>query len=393
MEIFNMIYSSAIDAFFKVGVFVSISLLIIGLIDYKFNGLLLKLIEKNQKNQIYFAALLGLIPGCGGAIVIVPLYISGQVSFGSLVTAFITTMGDAAFVLMVGDIKAYFIVLLISGSVGILTGRIIDKLKIGTIVKLSVQNEEFNSEVNDMVSENKIEKSYKHVGHSKGDIIDKVLHKKNTYKYIHILTHKVWYKLFWTIVILSIPLAFSHIFEEHDHNDGGTYELVFQWIGFLGTFLCIVYTGVSRKIIKGSDFDKTESKLNSVKETLIHTAEEVAFLVTWVFVAFLLYQILIYVIGGEGQLKSLLNENGFWVVIASIFIGILPGCGPQILLAAIYISGGIPFSALVANAICNDGDALFPLLALSKKSAFLVTVYNLIPALIVGGILYFIENM
>ncbi|MEG3014605.1 MAG: putative manganese transporter, partial [Cetobacterium sp.] len=133
--------------------------------------------------------------------------------------------------------------------------------------------------------------------------------------------------------------------------------------------------------------------LNSVKETLIHTAEEVAFLVTWVFVAFLLYQILIYVIGGEGQLKSLLNENGFWVVIASIFIGILPGCGPQILLAAIYISGGIPFSALVANAICNDGDALFPLLALSKKSAFLVTVYNLIPALIVGGILYFIENM
>ncbi|MBC2851405.1 arsenic efflux protein [Cetobacterium sp. 8H] len=393
MEIFDMIYSVAVDAFFKVGVFVSISLLIIGLIDYKFNGLLLKLIEKNQKNQIYFAALLGLIPGCGGAIVIVPLYISGKVSFGSLVTAFITTMGDAAFVLMVGNVKAYFAVLLISGFVGILTGMIIDKLKIGTIVKLSISKEELNSEIGEFVSESKTEKNYKHVGHNKGDIIDKVLHKKNTYKYIHVLTHKVWYKLFWVIVILSIPLAFSHIFEEHSHSDKESYEALFEFIGFLGTFLCIVYTGVSRKIIKGSDFDKTESKLNSAKETLIHTAEEVAFLVTWVFIAFLLYQILIYAIGGEDQLRSLLNENGFWVVIAAIFIGILPGCGPQILLAAIYVSGGIPFSALVANAICNDGDALFPLIALSKKSAFLVTIYNLIPALIVGGALYFIENM
>lgn len=393
MEFFNMVYSVGVDSFFKVGVFVSISLLIIGLIDYKFNGLLLRMIEKNQKNQRFFASLMGLIPGCGGAIVIVPLYISGKVSFGSLVTAFITTMGDAAFVLMAGDIKAYLGVLIISGTVGILTGIIIDKLNIGKNIKLSFFNKKIDEEKNDMVSENKIEKNYKHLGHTKGDIIGEVLHKRNTHRYIYILTHRVWYKIFWIIVILSIPLAFDHVFGEHEHNSKESYESVFQGVGFLGTILCIVYTGISRKTIKGSDFDKTESKLNSSKETLIHTAEEVAFLVTWVFIAFLLYQILLQFIGGEYQLRDLLNKNGFLVVIGAILIGILPGCGPQILLAAIYISGGIPFSALVANAICNDGDALFPLFALSKKSAFLVTICNIIPALLVGSILYIFENI
>ncbi|MGL5961124.1 MAG: putative manganese transporter, partial [Cetobacterium sp.] len=101
MEIFHTIYSVAIDSFFKVGVFVSLSLILIGLIDYKFNGIIIKILEKDQKNGVFFSTLLGLIPGCGGAIVIVPLFIRKKISFGSLVAAFITTMGDAAFVLIV----------------------------------------------------------------------------------------------------------------------------------------------------------------------------------------------------------------------------------------------------------------------------------------------------
>ncbi|MGL4970975.1 MAG: putative manganese transporter, partial [Cetobacterium sp.] len=131
MELFHIIYSTGVDAFFKVGVFVSISILIMGVIDYKFNGVIIKLLEKNKKNGVYFSALLGLIPGCGGAIVVVPLFILRKVSFGALVAAFITTMGDAAFVLIVGDIKAYFKILLISGVIGVVSGLLIDRFKIG----------------------------------------------------------------------------------------------------------------------------------------------------------------------------------------------------------------------------------------------------------------------
>ncbi|MGL5053858.1 MAG: putative manganese transporter [Cetobacterium sp.] len=388
MEIFHTIYNVAMDSFFRVGVFVSLSLLFIGFVDYKFNDILIKLLEKNKKNGVYFSTILGLIPGCGGAIVIVPLFILGKVSFGALVAAFITTMGDAAFVLIVGDIESYFKILIISGFIGVASGLLIDKLKIGQNIILNKNLEKKDSE--ELLNEESGHKNHHHIIHEKGDIIDKILHKKSSLKYIYILTHKVWYKLFWLLVIISIPFAFKHLLEGHSHVEDHINPI--ELVGVVGTLLCILYTILSRKVIKGSDFDKTESKLGSIIETFIHTAEEAAFLVTWVFIAFLSYEIFLVYIGGENSLKMLLNNTGYLVVIGATLVGLIPGCGPQILLAALYISGGIPFSALVANAICNDGDALFPLLALSKKSALIVTLYNIIPALLVGGVIYLLEK-
>ncbi|QTL98865.1 hypothetical protein GM661_13275 [Iocasia frigidifontis] len=49
------------------------------------------------------------------------------------------------------------------------------------------------------------------------------------------------------------------------------------------------------------------------------------------------------------------------------------------------------FAALLANTISQDGDALFPLLAIDRKSSFWATVITTIPALFVGIIYYFIE--
>ncbi|MGL6066884.1 MAG: putative manganese transporter [Cetobacterium sp.] len=388
MEIFHTIYNVAIDSFFKVGVFVSLSLLLIGVVDYKFNGVLINLLKKNKKNGVYFSTLLGLVPGCGGAIVIVPLFILGKVSFGALVAAFITTMGDAAFVLIVGDVESYFKILIITGFVGVISGLLVDKLKIGQNIILNKEIESKSSK--EFLNEESGHKNHIHITHEKGDIIDKVLHKKSNLKYIYILTHKIWYKIFWILIIISMPFAFEHLLEGHSHGEEDINPI--EIIGVIGTLLCIIYTVLSRKVIKGSDFDKTESKLGSITETFIHTAEEVAFLVTWVFVAFLSYEIFLNYIGGEEVLKIILNNTGYLVVVFATLVGLIPGCGPQILLAALYISGGIPFSALVANAICNDGDALFPLLALSKKSALIVTLYNIIPALLVGGIIYFLEK-
>lgn len=261
----------------------------------------------------------------------------------------------------------------------------IDYFKIGE--NISINRERVIESDKNLVNEKSGQKVHHHITHEKGDIVDRVLHKKTSSKYIYLITHRIWYKIFWILVIVSLPFALEHLLHEHAHESSLDLD-IYDLSGFLGTTLCILYTLLSKKMIKGSDFDKTESKLNSIFETLIHTAEEVAFLVTWVFIAFLGYEILLKYIGGETVLEVVLNNSGFLVIVGAVLIGLIPGCGPQILLAAIYISGGIPFSALVANAICNDGDALFPLLALSKRSALLVTVYNVIPALIVGGVLY-----
>ena len=62
-----------------------------------------------------------------------------------------------------------------------------------------------------------------------------------------------------------------------------------------------------------------------------------------------------------------------------------------LIFTALFIKGWFPFAALVANAISQDGDALFPLIAMDKKSSVWATIITTIPALIIGIALYYLE--
>jgi hypothetical protein len=59
----------------------------------------------------------------------------------------------------------------------------------------------------------------------------------------------------------------------------------------------------------------------------------------------------------------------------------------------LYLAGTIPLSAQLGNAISNDGDALFPAIALSPKLAIIATLYSCIPALVVAYGYYFIIEL
>ena len=84
---------------------------------------------------------------------------------------------------------------------------------------------------------------------------------------------------------------------------------------------------------------------------------------------------------------------GLRAPIIAILFGFLPGCGPQIVVATFYLNGYIPLSAELGNAISNDGDALFPAIAICPKEAILATVYSAIPAIIVAYSYFFLfEN-
>jgi hypothetical protein len=68
----------------------------------------------------------------------------------------------------------------------------------------------------------------------------------------------------------------------------------------------------------------------------------------------------------------------------AVLIGMIPGCGPQIITTSLYLAGTIPLSAQLGNAISNDGDALFPAIALSPRLAIIATLYSCIPAIVVS---------
>lgn len=139
-------------------------------------------------------------------------------------------------------------------------------------------------------------------------------------------------------------------------------------------------------------------KLASLKETFIHNAQETAFVGTWVFVAYLAYELFVLALGsgvyatGEMAITGFLTQTGLVAVIIGTLIGVIPGCGPQIIFVTLFTRGMVPFAALLANALSQDGDALFPLIAIDKRSAVWATIINTIPALLVGLLAYWIEN-
>ena len=54
-----------------------------------------------------------------------------------------------------------------------------------------------------------------------------------------------------------------------------------------------------------------------------------------------------------------------------------------------YVGGHIPISAQIGNSISNDGDALFPAIAIAPKAAIIATLYSAIPAVIVAYAYYY----
>ena len=107
----------------------------------------------------------------------------------------------------------------------------------------------------------------------------------------------------------------------------------------------------------------------------------------WVIGAYLIYEYGIVLFNVD--IAGVAAAAGVLAPVGGALLGLIPGCAPQIVFAGIYAEGGIPFSALTANAISQDGDALFPLLAIDMKAAIVATIYTTIPALIVGIVVYY----
>ena len=82
-----------------------------------------------------------------------------------------------------------------------------------------------------------------------------------------------------------------------------------------------------------------------------------------------------------------MTSSAFAVVLIAALIGVTPGCGGMIAVAAAYTTiPNFPIAALIAAAIATSGDGIFPLLAENKKDAIIIIVASLAIALVVGYI-------
>ena len=99
-EVIEVVVVSMRDAFLAVTVFVASMVLLFSWLQYITAGKFVDVIRSKRRWQPVIGAIMGITPGCGGAIVIMPMYTRGFVSYGTVIATLIATLGDAAFVLI-----------------------------------------------------------------------------------------------------------------------------------------------------------------------------------------------------------------------------------------------------------------------------------------------------
>lgn len=376
----EMLISASEEAFLHVGSMIGFFILLFGYINYKTSGNFTNIISKNRKLQPLIGALIGAIPGCGGSLAIMPLYINGKLSFGAIIASLIASMGDAAFVLISANIKMYFFVTIVSTITGIITGQLVDYFKLEEKLGLKKRRE---------LNKHSINKTSSKEAHNHDEIILDNLAKShgNTNRLAFIITHGKGYKIYIGIILIGfifMSLAHSGInlpIIEKLHS-------LEEAIAVIGILFSIIYMWCFKKVFKNSNQKEEENKKISLREMLIHSVGEISFVITWIFIAYLIYDLIILILGGDEYLVNLVLST----VVISVFIGaglgLIPGCGIQIVLMSFYLKGTIPLGAVIANSISQDGDALFPLLAMDKKSSLWAMIITTIPAILVGMIVY-----
>jgi hypothetical protein len=325
-----------VDAYVQVSSFVAATLLLFYGAERLFNFDIGSALKKSRGFQVPLAALLGATPGCGGADVVVAAYSSGNVGFGAVVATLTATMGDAAFLLIAIRPEAALVVLPLSFTVGIVAGWLVDRF-------------------------NKIDLTPDPSKHCKiAPVIGKV--RWQDYGY----------------VLLAIPGLAIGVTQLSGADIFAIYNsyLVFI-VALIGTFLGMFIWATS----------PLKAMTNLADHPLTRMAEETSFISIWVIGAYLAYD---YADAFAGlDLEAAFGSVGILLPLLGVLVGFIPGCGPQVLIATLYINGVVPFAALIGNAISNDGDALFPAIALNPRAAIVATGYSAIPALAVGYGFYF----
>ena len=321
------------DAFVQVSAFVAATLLLFYGLERLFRFDLGKAMGQARLLQVPFAALLGATPGCGGAVVVVAAYASGKVSFGAVVAALTATMGDAAFLLVATRPDVALVLLPIQFATGILTGWLVDR-----VLTVDYRPAQGGCDVAPLIG-----------------------------------ATRPRHYLYLVALIPGLIVGAAQI--------GGIEVTQVLGIPVAAFALTGVFTGLVIWTVS-----PVTAMTNPTDAPVTRMAEETAFISVWVVIAYLAYDY-VAVYGGL-DLKAMFQTIALALPLIAAAIGFIPGCGPQVLVATLYVNGAIPFSALAANAISNDGDALFPAIALAPRAAIMATVFSTVPALTVAYALY-----
>ncbi|UXI03334.1 putative manganese transporter [Photobacterium sp. TY1-4] len=340
------------DAFWQVASYVAATLALYHVIADRLarKSKLTHLLEGQSRYQVLFASLMGALPGCGGAIVVITQFVSGKLSFGAVVAVLTATMGDAAFLLLAAQPTTGLAIVGTGFAVGLISGLIVDRIHGPDFMRPAKPQ---------------------HAPEAAGQSSDRPT--ASTLK----LQGLFWKWALLPAAVIAVMGSLQLDIDQMFHLGSGTISI----IGAVAALVAMLLWATSRDVTNYQSAVSEDPKPTT--NTLFQrVAQDTNFVTSWVVGAFLLFELTIFWTGLDPT--EFFSQWYILLPLMGVMVGLLPGCGPQILVTSLYLTGAVPLSAQLGNAISNDGDALFPAIALAPKAALMATVYSTLPALVVA---------
>lgn len=341
---------------------VIIMMLMIEFINIHSEGRFFTRLRQRRFGQVLLGAGLGIIPGCMGGFAAVSMYSHKLLSFGGLIAMMIASSGDEAFVMLAMIPKEALLLGVVLFLVAVLAGWIVDLL----------------GKKNDSTSAC-CEDGFKlhHEEHHGGEVAEKPSLKNLR----HASAERI--ALLLGVVIFIIALAFGLLEHDHEHEQEAA-ETLSRVNIFDEYWMNLFFAVVSLVVVW---FVATVNE-HVVKEHLWEHVVRKHFLkiFLWTFGALLLITIGLHYF----DINSWISTNIPWMILLAVLVGIIPESGPHMLFVTLFATGTVPFSVLLASSISQDGHASLPLLAESKRSFAKAKIINVLVAVIVGYVCYFI---
>lgn len=321
--------------------------------------------------QLMMASLLGLIPGCVGGFMVVSLYAHRMLSFGAVLAASFTALGDDAFRMFAMDPVGTVYLELILLGLGLLSGLIVDLV--------------WRRNLSAMPHACQIE-LHTYDGHHHGGC------DSRESKHGGFLSEMSLMDLFssWSLskVLLLVMVGLYIIamlsgvhLHVHEHALG---EPCSHEHGFVPDFEHLLFLGLSVLAFFLILFSHEHFLQEHLWKHLLKKHFPSIFL--WTLGTLYLIEILNIYVDLEGWLSGDMSRMGLLLLIA-ILVGWIPQSGPHFLFIQLYYSGTIPFAVFFANAMVQDGHTSLLLLAESRARYVWLKLIKSMVAVVAAAIL------
>ena len=282
---------------------------------------------------------MGLIPQCGFSVMATNLYLSNNLTIGTLIAVFISTSDEAIPIMLGSGANAWKIL-------PILGVKVVFALFMGYMLDLVFRKK--NAERLSLGEETRRQKMemHEHAHEAKEEVYDPATKS--------------------TISVEPEPHDHDH---DHEHEDDDLDDHETE----MG---CCHHKLEHTGKLRGKD---------AVKAYLLHPFVHSLKVFAYILLINVAFGTLLYFVGEE-KIAAFLEASGFWQPFVAGLVGLIPNCAASVIVAQLYALGGLTFGSCVTGLSVNAGIALALLFRKGKnwKESLLIVAILYLSGVVLG---------